>query len=488
MSQEERVVLEKSLSPAGVLALAIGSIIGWGSFILPGTMMQQAGPLGAVIGITLGGLAMLVIAKSYGYMVERVPVSGGEFAYAYDGFGRYHAYICGWFLTLGYLSIVPLNATALSLLAKFVAPDLFTRGYLYTIAGSKVYAGEVGLASSAMLLFGYLNYRGSKGVASVQVYMVGLLVAAVFLIAGGAGMADISSVTNLLPGFNPEIPPISGVVAILTIAPFLFVGFDTIPQAAEEYDFPPAKANKLIVASIVVGGLMYILVLLATGVVFPWQELIAGNHVWATGYAMQAAIGKSGLMFLVVAISMGICTGINGFYMATSRLLFSMGRAKVLPKWFIGVDKNSGVPKNAVLFTAAFALLAPWFGRNVIVWVVDMAALGTAFGYMYTCFCAYKETRKPDGADVEIPIKSITALIGGLISFGILLLLTVPGSPGFMAEESWYACGIWLALGGLFYISQAKRYSALPKEELDYLILDKDPEGLHQQNKVKETI
>lgn len=96
-------------------------------------MMEKAGPLGAIIGLTLGGLAMLVIAKSYGYMVQKVPVSGGEFAYAYNGFGRYHAYVCGWLLTLGYLSIVPLNATALSLLAKFIAPDLFTTGYLYSL-------------------------------------------------------------------------------------------------------------------------------------------------------------------------------------------------------------------------------------------------------------------------------------------------------------------------------------------------------------------
>ncbi|WP_028585443.1 APC family permease [Desulfogranum mediterraneum] len=486
MSQQERVVLEKSLSPAGVLALAIGSIIGWGSFILPGTMMQQGGPLGATLGIGLGGLAMLVIAKSYGYMVEKVPVSGGEFAYAYNGFGRYHAYICGWFLTLGYLSIVPLNATALSLLAKFIAPDLFTKGYLYSLAGSKIYAGEVGLASSAIAIFGYLNYRGSKGVANVQVYMVGLLVAAVFLIAGGAGVADISHFTNLLPGFSPDVSPLAGVVAILAIAPFLFVGFDTIPQAAEEYDFPPAKANRLIMISILVGGLMYILVLLATGVVFPWQELIAGNHVWATGFAMQAAVGKTGLIFLVVAISMGICTGINGFYMATSRLLFSMGRAKVLPEWFIGVDEKTGVPKNAVLFTATLALLAPWFGRNVIIWVVDMAALGTAFGYMYTCLGAYKETKKPDGAHVEIPIKSTTALMGGLISFGVLMLLCVPGSPGFMAEESWYACGIWVALGTLFYLSQAKRYNSLPGAELDYLILGKESTESAYQDLVQD--
>lgn len=475
--QEERVVLEKSIKPAGVLALAIGSIIGWGCFILPGSMMDKAGPVGAIIGLVLGALIMLIIAKSYGYMIQKVPVSGGEFAYAYNGFGRNHAYLCGWFLTLGYLSIVPLNATALALLANFTAPDLFTWGYLYTIAGSKIYFGEVALASGAMLIFGFLNYRGSKGVTGVQVYMVGLLVAAAILIAGGAISAETSTFSNLVPYFNPDVPTIAGIVSIIAIAPWLFVGFDTIPQAAEEYDFPPAKANKLIILSIAVGAGIYMLVLVATGVVFPWQKLASGDHVWPTGFAMQAAVGKAGLWFLVIAISMGICTGINGFYMATSRLLFSMSRAQVLPEWFMGVDKKTGVPKNAVVFTAAIALIAPWFGRNVIVWVVEMAALGTAFGYMYTCFGAFKETRKADGQNVEIPIKSGLALLGGLLSFGILLLLCVPGSPGFMAHESWYALAVWVALGAVFYAMQAKRYNSLSDARLDYLILDKEDAG-----------
>ena len=473
---EERVTLEKSLNPAGVLALAIGSIIGWGCFILPGSMMLKAGPLGATIGILLGGLIMLIIGKSYGYMVEKVPVSGGEFAYAYNGFGRYHAYICGWFLTLGYLSIVPLNATALALLAKFVSPGLFARGYLYTVAGFDIYFGEIALACGAITLFGFLNYKGSKGVGNVQTYMVGLLVLAVLLIGFGAATADMAKLSHLAPGFNPDVPAFSGILKVLAIAPFLYVGFDTIPQAAEEYDFPAALGNRLITVSIVVGGLLYTLVLLSTGVVFPWQELVAGNHVWYTGYAMEAAIGKAGLMFLFVAIGMGICTGINGFYMATSRLLFSMGRARVLPKWFIVVDENSGVPKNAVLFTALLSFMAPWFGRNVIIWVVDMAALGTAFGYMYTCFGAWKETRKPDGAEVSQPLNGKVALLGGVLSLGVLLLLSVPGSPGFMAHESWWASLVWVLLGAAFYAVQAREFAAIPKAKLDYLILDKKEE------------
>ncbi len=478
MKLKERAVLDKSLNQAGVLTLAIGSIIGWGCFILPGDMLRDAGPLGAAIGICLGAIAMLIIGKSFSYMVERLPVSGGEFAYAYKGFGRYHAYVCGWFLTLGYLSIIALNATALSILGKFVAPGLFTVGYLYSVAGSKVYTGEVILASGAILIFGYLSYIGSKKVGSIQVYMVAILTAAVLLIAGGAGVAETSLLSNLTPVFSPEHTPLAGILAIVAIGPWLFVGFDTIPQAAEEYNFPAEKAGGLIMGSIIIGALLYILVLIATALVFPWQEVVNAvpGHNWDTGYVMQAAIGKLGLVFLVVAISMGICTGINGFFMATSRLIFSMGRARVLPKWFLHVDPKSNVPQNAVLFTGAIALIAPWFGRNVIEWVVAMSSLGIAFGYAYTCFGAYKECRKDDGDQVKSPIKGYTAFIGGIISLAMLLLLLVPGSPGFMGKESLYASLVWIGIGVLFYFFQAKNYSQLPKEELDHLILNKRPD------------
>ena len=92
---------------------------------------------------------------------------------------------------------------------------------------------------------------------------------------------------------------------------------------------------------------------------------------------------------LSVAVAMAIFTGINGFFMASSRLLFSMGRARLLPAWFGAIDPARGTPRNALLFTGAVSLLAPWFGREAIVWVVDMAAVGTACGYLYTCLAAF---------------------------------------------------------------------------------------------------
>ncbi len=169
--QEQRVELQKSLRPLHVTSLALGCIIGWGCFVLAGDFLARAGPLGATIGLLAGAALMLLIVESYAPLVERFPVAGAEFAHAYYAAGRYHAYLCGWFLTLGYLSIIPLNATALALLGKFLAPELFARGLLYSVAGWNVYLGEVLLASTAILLVGYFNYRSVRSVGVFQLVL-----------------------------------------------------------------------------------------------------------------------------------------------------------------------------------------------------------------------------------------------------------------------------------------------------------------------------
>ncbi len=463
-----RPELSRVLKPLEVGALALGCIIGFGCFVLPGDFLRDAGPLGASLGVGLGGLAMLVIARSYGVMVRAFPVAGAEFAYAYQTAGRYHAYLCGWFLALGYLSIVPLNATALGMLGKFVAPQLFARGHLYTVAGFEVFAGEVLLASAAIGGVALLQIRGARDVGRLQVGLTAVLVGGVLMVGIGAPLSDTASLANLSPVFAPERSPLAGVLAMLAIAPWLYVGFDTLPQAAEEFDFSPGRGLRLMAWSIGAGAVMYVLVVLATASVSPWQALVSGTPLWPTGNAVLASLGTPGLAVLSVAVTMAVFTGINGFFMASSRLLFGMARATLLPAWFARIHPTHHTPVNAVMFVAAVSLIAPWFGREVIVWVVDMAALGTAFGYGYTCLAAarlWNEASGVEGADRG------WAWAGLLLSIGFVMLLTVPTMPGFMAAPSWMALAAWVALGLGFFLVRAGDYRAITAAELDHLIL-----------------
>lgn len=476
---EERATLKKSMSPGAIWAVAVGSIIGWGCFIQGSVWTQRAGgPLPLFLGFIIGGLLMVVVGYSYSYMIAKFPVAGGEFAYAYQGFGRTAAFICGWMLSLGYLSIVALNATALPVLASYLLPGVFSKGYLWTIAGYDVYFGEVALSVFFIILFGIMNYRGAKAVGNMQLVLVLVMCGAVLLAVAGVFATGSFQATSLQPLYGAGKSFGGGLVSILVLAPFLFVGFDCIPQAAEEYDFPPNKCKKLIISALIVGALLYMAMALVTDCVLPWQDVAgmtdaAGAPVkWHTGAVLELAMGKAGVVFVAVAVIMGIFTGMNGFFMTSSRLLFGMARGKMIPAPFGKIHEKYQTPSNCVIFTTVVCSICPFFGREVINWVVDMSAVGTAVGYFFTCAGAYVLLKKADAAeDKDIRIRPGTAMAGCIISVIILLLLVLPFSPAFMAGPSMAALFAWIFLGAGFFALSRKHFMRISKRDMDYLIL-----------------
>ena len=147
----------------------------------------------------------------------------------------------------------------------------------------------------------------------------------------------------------------------------------------------------LIISALIVGALIYGAMALVTDCVVPWQQVLTmtdanGTLVkWHTGAVLDLAMGKIGVCFVALAVCMGIFTGMNGFFMTSSRLLFGMARAKMLPSAFEKVHPEHKTPSICVGFTMIICCICPFFGREVIGWVVDMCSVGTAFGYFFTC-------------------------------------------------------------------------------------------------------
>lgn len=78
----EEIKLDRKLSPINVWSLALGCIIGWGAFVMPGnTFLAKAGPLGTAIALSVAAVIMIIIAFNYNYMINQYPISGGEFTY-----------------------------------------------------------------------------------------------------------------------------------------------------------------------------------------------------------------------------------------------------------------------------------------------------------------------------------------------------------------------------------------------------------------------
>jgi len=474
---EKRQTLKKTLKPHWVWAIALGSAIGWGAFVQPTTWMADAGPLGVIIGFSIGALLMMLIAISYGFLIKSFPVSGGEFAYAYISLGRTHAFISGWFLVLGYICIVALNASAFALAIKFVFPKVIEVLPLYTIAGWDVYGMEIVVASAALGVFGYFNTKGTGLSGRLQfifacVMVVGV-VALTFMVGGQPG----AGLSNIHPLYPSDKTAFAAIITIVAIAPWAYVGFDAVPQAAEEFDFPAKKAFSLIILALLFAALLYSLMIIATSMTQPWEGLVSEDHVWGTGVAIKETIGVMGLAILVIALTMGVSTGLNGFILATSRLLFAMSRAKIIPGAFSKLHPKHETPYIAVIFTVIVSMIAPWFGREALTWVVDMSSIGVSIVYFYTCFTAFtlfKWSRNKDfnPSKHEVsPFKKTYSGIGAIASIIFIGLLLIPGSPAFLGIESRIALGAWIVLGIIFYLIKRREFTNIPEEELNYLIL-----------------
>ena len=459
------VQLERRLSSVNVWSLAFGCIIGWGAFVMPGdTFLAKAGPLGTVIAMAAAALVMVVIALNYNFMLNRYPVAGGEFTYTHMAFGRQHAFVCSWFLGLSYIAIVPLNATALALIGRNLLGGMFQVGFHYSFAGYDIYLGEIVLALAALIIFAVLSIRGVKGAGVFQTGLAFALVGGVAIIAVAALLSPEASFQNLSPAFHPSSTPAAGVLAVVAVAPWAFVGFDTVPQAAEEFKFSHKKTIAVMVASILFGGAVYIVLTLVTASVLPdgyksWVDYIAasgslsGIKSLPTFFAADMLLGTAGLVFIGIAVLAAILSGIIGFYMASSRLLYSMAKERVLPGWFGKLHPKHSTPANAILFIMLISFAAPFFGRTALGWIVDMSSTGAAIGYAYTSAAAFKFALKEGRRSVMV-----TGLIGVVISIAFLVLLLVPIEmfDCSLGREPYICFIIWIALGVVFYFASRR--------------------------------
>ena len=452
--KNKRVKLQKVMSPVDVWGLALGAIIGWGCFVLPGTaFLPKAGPAGTALGMLVGALLIMIIAVSYGYLIRNFPVSGGSIIYTREAIGKRNSFVCGWAMILAYWSLIPLNATALALISRYLFPGIIQQGLLYEIAGWDVYAGEVVLASAAIVIMALVNIRGIKQAAWMQTAISMTLVGCIFIVS--FLVLSMSDWGNLAPGFPEGKSWWAGVFSIVAMAPWAFIGFDCIPQSAEEYNFSHRKSTFIMISAILIAAILYIAVCTVTAVgVEPWQELLAQRNNWPTGYVVRNTLGIAGIVFLGIAMFCAVVSGMNAFYISTSRLMYAMAKAGSMPGWFGKLSSKYGTPVNAIWFVMAMSLFAPWFGREILLWIVDMTSVGAAIVFAYTTASA-AIIGKRNGSWKY----TIFGIVGCIFSLFFLSLLIIPGMPGYLSFQSRVVLFAWIFIGVVFYFIIRKNYA-----------------------------
>lgn len=433
-----------------IFTIALGSVIGWGAFILPGNVfLPNYGVINTLIGFTIAIFMLVFIEKSYSKVMTRVPESGGEYSFATTLLGKKSGFITGWGLLLAYLSIIPLNATAVPMVLDAVFP-FYTQGqYLYSVSGYPVYLNDILVSSGIIVLFTFINIKGIKGALKTQNMLVFALIGSLLLIVLISLLNMQSAQIDNLNSNWGEIN-MSSIVRIIAFAPWAFIGFDAVAQLSGDHNLSSKSVSRITLIAIIIGAVIYNVLNIVTALGTPSESLT--ESAWATGAAVKILVGKGIFYFLAVAMFGAVVSGLNGFFISSSRLIDTMSEDYNVGKREGALKTGNGtIPRWVIYFIGACALIVPFFGRTALLWFVDLSSVGASVAYFMTCLCAYKIAE--NGKD-----KTISSL-GMLVSLAFLVFLLTPIFDSNISLPSYFSLAFWIALGAVvfFYIRNRKQ-------------------------------
>jgi amino acid transporter/nucleotide-binding universal stress UspA family protein len=437
MSDEE---LAKDLGPLAALTIGVGTMIGAGIFVLPGTAVLRAGPLAAVT-FVLGGVIALFTALSASELGTAMPKSGGAYFYINRALGPLFGSISGW---ANWLGLAFASAFYMYGLGEYVntlvgAPALSV-GPLFLEA-----AQVIGLVGA--LFFIAVNYFGAKETGGLQIVIV-LLLLGILSVFTAVGLlnADLNSLRPFAPpGAATEVLPVTAIVFVS------YLGFVQITSVAEEIKDPGRNLPRAVIGSVVLVTVVYGLFLLVLLAAVP-NELVAGNDT-AVVDAAQLLFGQYSLFgfdmgllgwgLLLFGGLLATASSANASILSSSRINFAMGREKIVTPSLNEIHSRFGTPYKSIAVTGGLILLFLLGGNLELLATAGSVLHLIVYGLLNIALIVMREAEPPGyDPDFEVPLYPVVPIIGAITSFALIVYIepfVIALSAGLVAFAAvWY--------------------------------------------------
>lgn len=386
-------------------------------------------------------IAMLFTAYSYGRMALLVPAAGSAYTYARVVFGPKVGFLSGWTLLADYLLLPLLNYLVIGLYMAEAVPEV--PAWVWII-------GSVVITTT-------LNIVGVKLMASVNIALcaVQVVILLVFLCLAGRILGG-EGVPSLLSPFYSEGMELGGVFMGAAILCLSFLGFDAISALSEETKDPRRSVPRAVMITVVIVGIMGTVVTYVSQLVYPDWTLF--TNIDTAGLDVFYTVGGELLSALFIAGYVAGCLGSALSSQASgARILFAMGRDRVLPSGIFGtLSRRFRTPVNAIVIFGILSSTAVFVDLTMI---INILSFGALFAYTVVNLAVIKhyflDNRARTGVDV------IRYLIAPAIGAAITLWLWTSLSPA-----AFIVGGTWFVLG-FIYLLFITRFFRKPLPEMD---------------------
>ena len=428
-----------------VLALSFGAMIGWGWVLLSGDWLARGGSLGAMVAFVIGGGAIFLMSLLYAELAAAMPKVGGEHVYTHRALGPGASFACTWAILMAYVGICLFESVALPTALEYLIPAIRSQP-LWEVQGSTVNLGFVLVGLTGAIVMTWINVVGIRTAATIQSAVTLVIVlSGLLLLVGAISFGDLE---RAKPWF---VDGSTGIMAVLIMVPAMLVGFDVIPQSAEEIDLAPNRIGRLLVFSVVIAVLWYALVTLSVSMS---ASVNMGGDLAAANAAAALWRGDWAGQILVIGGIGGILTSWIAFMIGGSRVMYALSQSGSLPAIFSRLHPRYGTPYVAVLAIGFLSCVSPLFGRTIIVWLVDVSSFAIVVAYLFVAvaFLALRRYEPEMPRPFKVPAGNLIGIVAVVLSVAFMNLY-LPWSPSALVwPYEWLMVFLWVGIGLVVYV------------------------------------
>ena len=437
----------KTMNARDLMAIGIGTVIGTGIFILPGTIAaKQAGP-GVSLSFLLSAIVCAFAAMCYAEFASALPVAGSAYSYGNVVFGEFFGWLLGWALVLEYmLAVASVSTGWAAYFNSFI--ESFGLKIPHALSGPFDPAHGTYINIVAVVIVLLITVKISRGLqSSVRVNNIAVVIkVAIILIFIVAGLFFIKP-----KNYHPFLPyHMSGVIHGATIGFFAYLGFDCVSSSAAEVKNPKRNMPLGIIGTLGIVTLLYMgVAIVLTGMV-KYTRLDVANPV---SYALQLVHQNWLAELLSIGALIGMFTMMVAMIYSSSRLIYAIGRDGLLPAFLGKLDKKSHSPQVALWIVAV--IIATMGGLVSLDQLTSLVNIGTLFAFTLVSFGIIPLRRRKDIGNrggFKVPLYPFIPILSGLLCLAMMTQLQL---------ETYIGAGIWFTLGIIIYFTYGYWHSKL---------------------------
>ena len=437
----------KTMNARDLMAIGIGTVIGTGIFILPGTIAaKQAGP-GVSLSFLLSAIVCAFAAMCYAEFASALPVAGSAYSYGNVVFGEFFGWLLGWALILEYmLAVASVSTGWAAYFNSFI--ESFGLKIPHALSGpfDPTHGTYINIVAVVIVLL--ITVMLSRGLqSSVRVNNIAVVIkVAIILIFIVAGLFFIKP-----KNYHPFLPyHMSGVIHGATIGFFAYLGFDCVSSSAAEVKNPKRNMPLGIIGTLGIVTLLYMgVAIVLTGMV-KYTRLDVANPV---SYALQLVHQNWLAELLSIGALIGMFTMMVAMIYSSSRLIYAIGRDGLLPAFLGKLDKKSHSPQVALWIVAV--IIATMGGLVLLDQLTSLVNIGTLFAFTLVSFGIIPLRRRKDIGNrggFKVPLYPFIPILSGLLCLAMMTQLQL---------ETYIGAGIWFTLGIIIYFTYGYWHSKL---------------------------